>query len=88
MHLSALPTRAPTQPALHGPPFCVQSAGLTAAERTAVITVSVVGGVVILLLSSIFLYYKFVEMKRYLAMRKYEASLRGKRQSKFQPLPA
>ena len=52
------------------------------------ITVSVVGGVVILLLSSIFLYYKFVEMKRYLAMRKYEASLRGKRQSKFQPLPA
>ena len=49
---------------------------------------SVVGGVVILLLSGVFLYYKFLEMQRYLAMRKYEASLRTKRQSKFQPLPA
>ena len=65
-----------------------QPAGLTATERVAVITVSVVGGVLVLLLSGVFLYYKYAEMKRYFTRRKYEESLRMKRQSKFQPLPA
>jgi hypothetical protein len=66
----------------------VQAPGLTPAERTAVITVSIVGGVLILLLTGVFLYYKYSEMKRYWAMRTYEASLRSKREAKFQPLPA
>lgn len=65
-----------------------QAPGLTPEERTAVITVSVVGGVVILLLSGVFLYYKYREMTRYLKTREFEESMRIRRQSKFQPLPA
>jgi len=69
-------------------PYGPDSSGLTPAQRIAVITVSVVGGIIVLLLGAIFVAFKYSESRRYLRLRKFEQKLKVRRKAKFVAVPA